>query len=282
MIQDIAPHKLYNEYRPGQQADGKDLVFHLLSDRLLMISRQGQLSVPVREELSGRTEDSFRYLFALDETSCFLLTDEEPYEADGFTYISLRELRRSCPVDQRALMFAAYTAFQLSGWYRDNRYCGRCAHPTVPAHDERALDCPSCSRRIYPRINPAVIVGVTSGDRILMTKYADRPFHSYALVAGFTEIGETLEETVQREVMEEVGLKVKNIRYYKSQPWGIADDILAGFYCDVDGDETIRMDKKELKEARWFAREDVTGQPDDFSLTNEMMMMFRAGQEPKA
>ena len=85
-----------------------------------------------------------------------------------------------------------------------------------------------------------------------------------------------------REVMEEAGLKVKNIRYYKSQPWGIVDDLLAGFYCDVDGDTTIHMDTHELKEAVWVRRENVIGQPNDYSLTNEMMMTFKAGKEPKA
>ena len=128
---------------------------------------------------------------------------------------------------------------------------------------------------------PAVIVGITHGDEIILTKYA-RGFAHYALVAGFTEIGETLEETVQREVMEEVGLKVKNIRYYKSQPWGIVDDILMGFFCDVDGDPTITMDQSELKLASWFKREDIVLQPDDFSLTNEMMCLFKEGKEPRA
>ena len=93
---------------------------------------------------------------------------------------------------------------------------------------------------------PAVIVGICNNDKILVTKYRTG-FAHYALVAGFTEIGETLEETVQREVLEETGLRVKNIRYYKSQPWGIVDDILAGFYCDVDGETDIHMDESELK-----------------------------------
>ena len=86
---------------------------------------------------------------------------------------------------------------------------------------------------------------------------------------------------MEREVMEEVGLKVRNIRYYKSQPWAIADDILAGFYCDVDGDTTIRLDTSELKEGVWMRREEVVLQPDDYSLTNEMMMMFKEGKEPR-
>jgi NAD+ diphosphatase len=89
------------------------------------------------------------------------------------------------------------------------------------------------------------------------------------------EIGETLEECVQREVYEEVGLKVKNIRYYKSQPWGFVDDLLVGFYCEVDGDPTIDLDTSELKSGIWTKREDIVLQPDELSLTNEMMKMFK-------
>ena len=96
-------------------------------------------------------------------------------------------------------------------------------------------------------------------------------------MAGFTEIGETLEGTVEREVMEEAGLKVKNIRYYKSQPWGMAQDILVGFFCDVDGDDEIHMDRDELKYAEWVKREDIVLQPNNLSLTNEMMKVFKEG-----
>ena len=81
-----------------------------------------------------------------------------------------------------------------------------------------------------------------------------------------------------REVMEEVGLRVKNIRYYKSQPWGVAADILTGFFCQVEGDATIRMDKNELKYAEWVRPEDVVLQPNDYSLTNDMMKLFKAGK----
>src|SRR3712207_1903524 len=144
---------------------------------------------------------------------------------------------------------------------------------------ERVMICPNCGNHVYPKIVPAVIVGIRNGDKLLMTKYRGRGIGYYALVAGFMEIGETFEDTVRREVMEETGLKVKNIRYYKSQPWGIVDDILAGFWCEVDGDDTIRMDQEELKEAAWFARDEIEGQPDNLSLTNEMMMRFKGGEE---
>ena len=120
---------------------------------------------------------------------------------------------------------------------------------------------------------------MTNGDEIVLTRYADRPLAYNALVAGFMEIGETFEQTVEREVMEELGLKVKNLRYYKSQPWAIVDDILAGFYCEVDGDPTIHRDPKELKSAIWTRREDIVLQPDDYSLTNEMMREFKEGRQ---
>ena len=221
-----------------------------------------------------------RFLFTLDESPCFWGMDDTTVVPGGWQFIPVRDLRNRA-TGPRELIFAAWTAFQLVNWYRDNRYCGRCGGETVPAEDERAMQCPHCGRRIYPRIIPAVIVGVTNGDSILMTKYKGRDIPFYALIAGFTEIGETLEECVAREVMEETGLMVKNIRYYKSQPWGIVDDLLSGFYCDVDGSTEIHMDAHELKEALWVRREDVVGQPNDFSLTNEMMMVFRAGKEPK-
>ena len=170
----------------------------------------------------------------------------------------------------------------LWGYHLELGVCSRCEGVlTESAADffpeSGALICKQCDHRIYPRINPAVIVGVINGDRLLLTKYKTGFGHN-ALVAGFTEIGETLEETVQREVMEEVGLKVKNIRYYKSQPWGIALDILTGFYCEADGDDKIRRDDSELKYAEWVKREAIELQPTNDSLTNEMMRMFKEGK----
>ena len=140
------------------------------------------------------------------------------------------------------------------------------------------MRCPSCGLIVYPRIYPAVIVGVIRGDSLLITRYREG-FRHNALVAGFTEIGETLEGTVRREVMEETGIRVKNIRYWASQPWGLAGDILTGFYCEADGDDPIRMDESELRYARWVPRREIVLQPDDLSLTNAMMKAFRDGAE---
>ena len=131
----------------------------------------------------------------------------------------------------------------------------------------------------YPKISPAVIIAVTDGNRILMSKYAGREYKKYALLAGFNEIGETIEETVKREVMEEVGLQVKNITYYKSQPWSFSDTLLLGFFCELDGEDKITLDQEELALAQWFEREEIPVKEDDLSLTNEMMIAFKNGRK---
>lgn len=254
----------------GKEPDEDSFVLRC-SDRGLLAYPERDALFPLYKEI--RSED-VRYLFSMDGEDYFLSMDEKAAFPSGGEYMSMRQIRRN-PDISRHLSFISWTAWQLYRWYSDNRFCGRCGGRTELSSEERAICCPHCGRTIYPRIIPAVIAGVTDGNRILLTKYAGHGIPFYALIAGFTEIGETLEETVAREVMEEVGLKVRNIRYYKSQPWGIVDDLLAGFFCEVDGSRDIRMDEKELKEALWVEREEVELQPDDFSLTNEMMRMFK-------
>ena len=277
MIQDIYPHRLDNRFQPGLQPDNHSLLIHFSADgRLLM---DGNCFPKVRD-LHKTPEDPLIYLFSMDgRESFFLLRQSELPSGRSYPafwhYTDPKALRRDASFP-RYLAFAVCTAQHLWHWYRDNRFCGRCGAPTVPDARERALRC-ACGNLIYPRLVPAVIVGVIHGDRLLVTKYRSG-FAPFALVAGFTEIGETLEQTVAREVMEETGLRVRNIRYYKSQPWGMVDDLLAGFYCDLDGDDAICLDSSELKLAEWRSREEIELQPDDWSLTNEMMREFKEGR----
>ena len=172
------------------------------------------------------------------------------------------------------MRFAAITALQLKNWYENNRYCGRCGEKMSPDDHERMLKC-DCGNIVYPKITPAIIAAVRNGSKILLTKYADREYKRYALIAGFSEVGETIEDTVRREVMEEVGLKVRDLRFYKSQPWPFSDSLLMGFFCDLDGSDEIRLDVNELSEARWVDREDLDIEFDGVSLTNEMIIRFK-------
>ena len=218
------------------------------------------------------------YLFSLGSERFFLALDDSVPAPGGYAYESVNWLRHAEP---QHLLFAAATASQLDRWYRENRFCGRCGHPTELAPTSREIVCPECAKIIYPKICPGIICAVTScegGDeKIVLTRYAGRTTALWALVAGFTEIGEPLEDTVRREVMEEVGLRVKNLRFYKSQPWSFTDTLMVGFWCEVDGPETLSVDHSELKEARWFSRDEIPLERvgDRASLTGEMIERFR-------
>ena len=273
MVQDIFPHKLDNQYSAARLPEKKDGVFSFHNGELLI--KEGEtFEIPKVEDFpEGET---FQYLFSIDEKPYFLRTGREEYDLEGYSHVNIRSFTDRIK-ESNPIIYGSFTAKHLMDWYRDNQYCGRCGHKMNHSEVERAMVCPDCGYTSYPRIMPAVIVGVIKGDEILITKYRTG-FRHNALIAGFTEIGETLEETVAREVMEEAGIKVKNIRYYKSQPWGTANDILIGYYCEVDGDPTIHMDKNELGYAEWTKREDIILQPNRLSLTNEMMMMFKEGK----
>lgn len=274
MIQDIFPHKFYVEFYNDKPQDG-DVVLAFLRGKLL-IRGQEEIGFLRFEECKGACKESMVYLFAIDDVKFFYWQLpkelEQEYLEKGFRLAGRQEFRRLAP---KHLAFAAVTACMLDGWYTSNRYCGRCGRELVHDTKERMLRCPECDNRVYPRINPAVIVAVTDGDKLLLTTYRGREYKNYALVAGFSEIGESLEDTVRREVMEEAGLAVKNIRYYGSQPWAFADNLLAGFICEVDGDSSIHIDEEELATAEFIVRENIDMEYTDSSLTNEMICAFK-------
>ena len=221
------------------------------------------------------------WLFAVGEDSYVLCGEPgersmERLAAAGYAFRRVRELRGVHPKER---LLAAVTAWHLYVWYRDHRYCGRCGGALSHDKKQRMLFCPSCGNQVYPRISPAVIVGVTDGERLLMTKYAGREYKRYALIAGFTEIGETAEETVRREVREETGLSVKNIRYYKSQPWGFDGNLLLGYFCELDGSDAVTLDEEELASAEWVHWSEIPDNVEGLSLTNEMMEYFRENRK---
>ncbi len=291
MIQDIYPHRFYNSYDLRKAPSENDPVFVFRGDRVLV--KKNGFSLPSVKDL--HSADDLIYLFRIDGDSYYLkqlefkekaLTENDIYREetdddhpvsvnDDMEFIRVQFLREEKSIEKWKY-FATVCAFHLYQWYQGSRFCGRCGTPTVHSEKERCMICPKCGNRIYPKIVPAVIVGVVdpADNRLLVTRYANRSIHYDALIAGFTEFGETLEENVVREVKEETGLAVTNIRYYKSQPWGMVSDILMGFYCDVTGSREVTLDG-ELGSAVWLSPDEIKGQPDDMSLTNEMMMVFK-------
>ena len=274
MIQEIAPHRYDNHYEPlSPSPDDRVFLFSLPK----MLAREGE----GREIRFPRLKDFARlpgeliYLFSIDGEKFFLAQPDGEWEAPGFSLLHTGAIRGCTPPE---LSFAAATAMQLSRWYRDNRFCGRCGGEMARDTKERMLYCPRCKNTVYPKISPCIITGITDGDRILLTKYARSGYNHYALVAGFCEIGESFEETLRREVAEEVGLEVENIRYWNSQPWSFSDSLLAGFFCDVRGSRTPRLVDGELKEASWFSRAEIPVSDDGVSLTRAMIEAFRQGK----
>jgi len=288
MLQDLSFGRLYNEYKDIAPANEDVVICVQESSVLLRRNDDDSLELPRYTDVSrwadekqwqSWKEDKFHYVFRLQEHNYFLwMGNAGDCDDPDYHYENTRQLRQ---LQSKDVCFAAMTAWHLYVWYRNNQFCGRCAGPTVHDVKERMLLCPNCGNMIFPRISPAVIIAVTDGDRLLLSKYAGRAYTRYALLAGYTEIGETLEQTVQREVMEEVGLRVKNIRYYKSQPWGVDGNVLMGFYCDLDGDDTVHLDWQELAMAQWFPRNDLPAKDDGISLTREMIRIFGEGKEPK-
>lgn len=277
MIQDIFPMHLDNSFEQKQpDENGCMAVFY--EDCICLKDQEGKIQYPRYKELKkeyksrGKEMPGAIYLFSIDQEEYFLLWETKALKLSGFCYYNMFQTRSMRP---RERILAAATAWHLYVWYRDNRFCSRCKGPLLHSGKQRMLECTACGNKVFPQIAPAVIVGVTDGTRILMTKYANREYKRYALIAGFTEIGETAEETVAREVMEEVGIRVKNIRYYKSQPWGYDSNLLLGYFCELDGAGDLQLDEEELAEAEWVPYDQIENDPEGISLTREMMLHFR-------
>lgn len=278
MIQDIEPHCYSNAYEPAAPALNSSLLCYSGRKVLVKTDKNGEITFPgfgeIAPYIKGGKEEC-TYLFSIDGQRYYLGEGAETEKIQGYSLEDIEVFRTALP---KYRAFAGITGYQLSRWYADHRFCGRCGSRMEQDREERMMKCPACANREYPKIMPAVIIGLTHGNRLLMSKYANRDFKKYALLAGFAEIGETIEDTVRREVMEEVGLKVKNITYYKSQPWSFSDTLLLGFYAELDGEAKITLDKKELAMAEWFEREDIPVKAADLSLTNEMIMRFKNNQ----
>lgn len=295
MIQDILPKHLDNQYKNvGPRPE--DIVFMFEGSSVLGRINDGEVEYPDYGTFVKNADKAegynYIYLLSVDEERYFLAMPEDEvqigqfwgemadskahneYEipVNGFEFIGVDMFRKAMP---KYRAFAAITAYHLYSWYRDTKYCGRCGAKLIHDGKERMMRCESCGNVAYPKISPAVIVAVTNGTKLLLTKYAGRTYKNYALIAGFNEIGETFEETVRREVMEEVGLKVKNIHYYKSQPWALSGSLLAGFYCELDGDESIHLQEDELSVGKWVDINEIDFEDDGISLTREMILHFK-------
>ncbi len=282
MLQEIAPKKLYHPYE-GRKPGENSTVVCVWNGTYCVVHGANGDRFPYWQEIEAKLSGKQpQYLFALtgDEgrRDYFLqVWDKQPVFSalPAHTWEETRYINHKMAPRHEA--FAGMCAHHLYMWYRDNRFCGRCGEKMVHDGKERMLRCPSCGNMVFPKIAPAVLAAVRHNGKLLLTKYAHGDGH-YALVAGFVEFGETAEQCVAREVMEETGLRVKNVRYYDSQPWGFAGNLMLAYTAELDGDDTIHTDFSELSVAEWVAPEELTEIFDYSSLTREMIRRFREGQ----
>ena len=171
------------------------------------------------------------------------------------------------------LWWVAGRAVQLVDWDRTHQFCGRCATPMETSDLEHVKICPNCDLRNYPRLSPAVIVAVRKGDRLLLAHNERHPDGFYTVLAGFVEAGETLEETVKREIKEEVGIDVMNIEYFGSQPWAFPNSLMIGFTAEYAGGEFVYED--EIEHAAWYRPSEMPPFPPSPSIANALIEDFR-------
>ena len=216
-----------------------------------ILVRTDDLALPAARDCAHLAIDeaNLQPVGMLREAYCraaWLPADAEPLE--GFEFVGLRKLWNR--VDDELLAVAG-RAYQIAEWARTHRFCGACASPMKRAEGERAMKCTACGQAAYPRISPAMMVLVKRGPAILLAHNAVAPPGRMSALAGFLEPGESIEDAIHGEVHEEVGLKVKDLRYFASQSWPFPHSLMIAFTAEYAGGE-IALNDAEIDEARWF------------------------------
>lgn len=239
--------------RPPEVAPRAAAWFAFRGDRLLVRPNGDIAALLEYDDLAqlGADFEAAHYLGRLDDVDCYAIHLDEALEAPPETSLEgLRALFGRLPDAQYTV---AGRAIQILHWDLTHRFCGRCGEPTVHAPSDRAKLCPKCGLLAFPRLSPAVIMLVQRGDELLLARGAQFPEAFYSVLAGFVEPGESLEEAVQREIFEEVGLQVRDTRYFGSQPWPFPHQLMIGFTTTYAGGE-IQPQAGEIVDAAWFSR----------------------------
>lgn len=282
MIQELEGLHFDNQYQ-NIKPQTEDKIISLSNGRIMLSGEREDIEFPAYGELPAHCRMQhicengvchmepvqYTYLFSINEEKFFLGWN---LEMEGYRYEEMQYLRKGGP---KKNLYAGLVARQIGRFYESLKYCGKCGHPMEHSDHERMMQCPNCGNQEYPKICPCVIVGVIHNGKILVSHYRNGFTDHYALIAGFAEVGETIEECVKREVFEETHVHVKNLKFYKSQPWPFSDSLLFGFFCELDGDDHIIIEEDELAMAKWVTPEEIYETWNDYSLTNEMLCKFR-------
>jgi len=254
---------------PGSIPDGAH-VFAFRNDRVLVHAPgEEDLAIPDAQALAAASiAGTAHFLGVLEGVPCvaYDLADDVA-EPHGMRYLGLRSLFAKVP---DPLVAIAGRAFQIVDFDRTHRYCGRCGTPTRRKDGERARECPACGLVSYPRVSPAMMALVTRGKELLLARSQRFATGVYSALAGFVEPGETIEDCVRREVREEFGVDVANIKYFASQSWPFPHSLMIAYTAEHAGGD-IRVDDAEIAEARWFAIDDLPKLPSSVSIARRLI-----------
>ncbi len=256
---------------PPQDRDQPALWFAFVKSQLAVCVSPDGHALPCCASLQEHGVEALRpqYLGAYAGNHCYAVEISETSELpENWQLMGLREV---FGVVETGLAALSGRAYQILEWDANHRYCGRCGTETVVRSDERSRACPACGRTTYPPVSPAVMVLITDGGRrVLLARKAGWAPGRYSALAGFVEPGEMLEETVARETREEVGVEVKNIRYFGSQPWPFPHSLMIAFTAEYAGAE-ITPDGVEIEEARWFDAAELPKLPPGISISRRLI-----------
>jgi NAD+ diphosphatase len=268
----VSPSRFVPDHDPPARPREHALLFAARGLDLLVAERDGALHVPRGADLPDLVPEAL-YLGMLDHVDCYAAP--WPRDAPAPAGMALLPARSLYGRVDEALFAVGGRAVAMVEWDVQHRFCGRCGQPTERAARERARRCTACNTPFYPRISPAVIVLVTRGDTMLLARAPRFPEPFFSTLAGFVEPGESLEETLVREVEEEVGVAIHQIRYFGSQPWPFGRSLMIGFTAEYAGGE-LRVDGEEIAEAAWFTIDDLPRLPPRLSIARQLIDDFIA------
>jgi NAD+ diphosphatase len=265
----------------GEALDAPSTLFVPISDLRVLLTRDDEPKAQLlkRESLSIDDRERLIFLGTIDGTSYFAVPIDDAASIEG-EWSDLRSAAMRMKGDDVAIL--AYGRAMMH-WHDTHRFCGRCGFATRAAAAGHERICPNCEAKHFPRTDPAVITIVSSGERALFGRQASWPDGMFSTLAGFVEPGETLEQAVAREVFEEAGVRVRDVRYFGSQPWPFPASLMVGFTATADNEE-LNIDGNELSEARWLTREEAVALseakqirfPPRFSIARELIESWLA------
>ena len=274
----MARESIYKRYQPSNTPAKRDNTaaywFVFKKNEMMVEVKDELMKIPYLNNLEEfkLTPIRIQHLGTLDGHPCYSAeVDPDTTAPEGMVFVDLRTLYHKLDEDVYLL---AGRAIQVVNWDSSHQFCGICGTPTQTKEDEMAKICPECGFTSHTRLSPAVITAIIKDDKLLMAQHARTPGNMYGLIAGFVEAGETLEEAVQRETAEEVGLKVKNIKYFGSQSWPFPNSLMIGFTAQYAGGE-IEVDGDEITDAKWFSKDEIPFSPSKISIAGELIDWYK-------